>query len=383
MNLFHKHVAIRKSSTSLRLPVVLATIWIMSGPQHASAQLTNPSNEALAQLDARIGSYLIAHNTPGALVAVFQRGEIVHLRSYGLANVELRVPVTDSTVFEIGSISKQFISAAVLLLVEEGKLGLEDPIQQYLPYVPGEWIGVTVRQLLTHTSGIPDYEEIRSYDVYRFRLTPEDVFKIAQSRPMDFKPGTGWYYSNTGYYLLSMILERIEGEPLNEVVRNRVFLPLGMNKTRLADPESIIMDRAAGYWENKAGDLINRNPTETSSTLGAGGLLTTVHDMVKWDRALYGEELLSVNSKTTMWSPDQVALQSGRSYGFGWDLRERAGMTTRGHSGQVAGFGAYYVRFPDEEISVLVFHNRYEVSSWSIAQHVLHTFLPDVFSLPN
>ena len=119
------------------------------------------------------------NNIPGALVAVVSHGELLHSRSYGLANVELAVPVTEQTVFEIGSISKQFVAAAILVLVLEQKMGLDDRIHDYLPYLPGDWVGVTIRQLLTHTSGIPDSEEIRSYDVYRFRLTPEEVIKIA------------------------------------------------------------------------------------------------------------------------------------------------------------------------------------------------------------
>jgi len=255
--------------------VVLIGTFLGLGAAEVSAQVVQPSADALAELDRRVEAYLDEANIPGGLVAVASRGRIVHIKPYGLANVELAVAVTDSTVFEIGSISKQFVSAAAMLLVQEGKLGLDDPIHRYLPDLPSEWLGVTVRQLMTHTSGIPDYEEIASYDIYRFRLTPEEVIRIAHSRPMDFAPGTGWYYSNTGYFLLSMIVERIEGHPLGRVLESRIFGPLGMTQTRLADPEAIIRHRAAGYWVNKVGELINRNPTETSSTLGAGGILSS------------------------------------------------------------------------------------------------------------
>ena len=197
----------RAATTFAQLIAVLLTI----STADVSAQLVNPASDALAEMDALINGYLEENNIPGALVAVASRGEIVDLRNYGLANVELSVPVAADTVFEIGSISKQFVSAAAMLLVEEDKLDLDKSIHQYLPDLPGEWLGVTMRQLLTHTSGIPDYEEIRSYDVYRFRLTPEEVISIAHSRPMDFEPGMGSYYSNTGYFLASMIVERIDG----------------------------------------------------------------------------------------------------------------------------------------------------------------------------
>ena len=165
------------------------------GTAESFAQIVRPSNESLSALDRIIEAYLQENNIPGGLVAVASRGEIIHLRNYGMANVELSVPVSEQTVFEIGSISKQFVSAAAMLLVEEDKLELDEPIHRYLPDLPSEWLGVTMRQLLNHTSGIPDYEEIRTYDVYRFRLTPEEVIQIAHSRPMDFAPGTGWYYS--------------------------------------------------------------------------------------------------------------------------------------------------------------------------------------------
>jgi len=312
---------------------------------NASAQIVQPSVEALAELDRRVQAHLDENNIPGGLVAVASRGQIIHLKTYGMANVELSVPVTDSTVFEIGSISKQFASAAAMLLVQENKLRLDDPIHHYLPDLPSEWLGVTVRQLLTHTSGIPDYEEIRTYDVYRFRLTPEEVIRIAHSRPMDFAPGTGWYYSNTGYFLLSMIVERIEGYPLGQVLESRIFGPLKMTQTRMANPEAIIHHRASGYWVNKAGELINRNPTETSSTLGAGGILSSAYDLAKWDEALYGDQLLSAESKATMWTPVILANGDNTGYAFGWGVRPYKGLKSQSHGGQVAGFVANFSRF--------------------------------------
>jgi len=341
-----------------------------------------PSTEALAKLNRGIQAHMDKHNIPGGLVAVVSRGRIIHLKTYGMANVELSVPVTDSTVFEIGSISKQFVSAAVMLLVEENNLALDDPIHKYLPDLPSEWLGVTVQQLMTHTSGIPDYEEIRGYDVYRFRLTPEEVIRIAHSRPMDFVPGTGWYYSNTGYFLLSMIVERIEGQPLGHVLESRIFGHLNMTQTRLADPEAIIPHRAAGYWINKSGELINRNPTETSSTLGAGGILSSVYDLAKWDESLYGDQLLNAESKVKMWAP--VILPSGKNteYGFGWRVSPYKGLKSQSHGGQVAGFVANFSRFPDQETTIIVFLNRYRVSSKHLKLAVLHTFMPSLGPIP-
>jgi len=352
------------------------------GPAQSLAQLVQPSDKALAQLDETIEKYLDDNNVPGGVIAVASRGKIIHHREYGMANVELGVPVSEATVFEIGSISKQFVSAAAMLLVEEGKLDLDDPIHRYLPDLPSEWLGVTMRQLLNHTSGIPDYEEIRSYDVYRFRLTPEEVIRIAHSRPMDFAPGTGWYYSNTGYFLASMIVERIDGRPLGQVLKSRIFDPLGMTQTRMADPESIIPHRAAGYWVNKVGRLINRNPTETSSTLGAGGILSTAEDLARWDTALYDDRLLSDRSRKIMWTSAVLPDGKDTEYALGWRVTPYHGLRSQNHSGQVAGFVANFARFPDQEVSIIVFMNRYRVSSNTVKVAVLHTFMPSLGPIP-
>ncbi len=360
----------------------LISAVIILGCAVASAQLVQPSAEKLAELDSWIEAHLEEKIIPGALVAVASKGRIVHLKGYGLANVELNVPVSDMTVFEIGSISKQFVSAAALLLVEEERLDLDDSIHKFLSVLPGEWHGVTVRQLMNHTSGIPDYEEIASYDIYRFRLTPAEVIRIAQSRPMDFVPGTGWHYSNTGYYLLSMIVENLEGQSLGQVLQRRIFGPLEMTQTRMADPEAIIPHRAAGYWVDKTGKLINRNPTETSSTLGAGGIASTATDLAKWDEALYGEELLSAQSKEMMWTATILPNGENTGYGFGWGLEPYKDLTRIGHSGMVAGFVAMYSRFPDQEMSVMVFMNRYKVPSFQIQRAVLHTFMPSLGPIP-
>ncbi len=361
---------------------VLISTSLVIAVATTSAQIVQPSADALAELDRLVQAHLDTNNIPGGLVAVASRGRIIHLKTYGMANVELAVPVTDSTVFEVGSISKQFVSAAAMLLVQDNKLGLDDPIHQYLPNLPSEWLGVTVRQLLTHTSGIPDYEEIRTYDVYRFRLTPEEVIRLAHSRPMDFRPGTGWYYSNTGYFLLSMIVERIDGHALGQVLESRIFGPLGMTQTRMADPEAIIRHRASGYWVNKAGELINRNPTETSSTLGAGGILSSVYDLAKWDEALYGDHLLSAESKAITWTP--AILPDGKStgYAFGWSVRPYKGLKSQSHGGQVAGFVANFSRFPEQEVAIIVFLNRYRVSSSRLKVAVLHTFMPSLGPIP-
>ena len=199
---------------------------------------------------------------------------------------------------------------------------------------------------------------------------------------MDFESGTGRYYSNTGYFLLSMAVEGVEGKPLGQVLSERIFEPLEMRQTRLADPEAIIPGRAAGYWVNKAGELINRNPTETTSTLGAGGLLSSVNDLARWDEALHDESILSERSKTAMWTSAVLPDGTDTECGFGWRVTPM-GLTSQSHSGQVAGFVAYFARFPDQEAAVIVFMNRYKVSSNKLKIAVLHTFMPSLGPIPD
>lgn len=356
------------------LALLLAAGAVPASP--LTAQVVRPSASALSALDQRIEAEMASNNIPGVLVAVASQGRLLHVKGYGMANVELRVPVNDSTVFEIGSISKQFVSAAVMLLVEEGRLGLDDPIHQHYADLPSEWLGVTIRQLLTHTSGIPDYEEIQTYEAYRLRFTPEQILRVAHTRPMDFAPGTGYYYSNTGYFLLSLIVERVDGKPLGQVLQARIFEPLDMRQTRMADPEDIIPHRAAGYWVDRMGvELMNRDATQTSSTLGAGGIVSSAHDMAKWDAALNGDVLLSAESKRTMWTPAVLPNGTDTGYAFGWSVRPYRGRPAVGHNGQVAGFVASFTRLIEDDVAIIVFANRYRVSSGRFRDFVADTFL--------
>lgn len=368
----------RSASRAGAVVLMFGAIWGSSDIPQLAAQVVQPTADALSVMDQKIRAAMAEDNIPGVLIGVASRGRLVHTQSYGMANVELRVPVSDSTVFEIGSISKQFVTAAIMLLIQDERVGLDDAIHDYLTDLPSEWLGVTIRQLLTHTSGIPDYEEIQTYEAYRFRFTPEEIIRVAHSRPMDFEPGTGWYYSNTGYFLLSLIVERVEGRPLGSVLRSRIFEPLGMSQTRLADPEDIIPHRASGYWVDRMGvELMNRDATQPSSTLGAGGILSSVHDMVKWDTVLYGDQLLSEASKTAMWTSTILPNGEDTGYAFGWGVGQYRGHRSVSHNGQVAGFVASFMRLPDEDVALIVFANRYQVSSGRIRDIVADTFLPN------
>lgn len=364
--------------------------FISSSATKALAQRNVQVNaEELSRADTIIEGYLKENHVPGALVSVISDGQLIHTFAYGLANVEHRVPVTDSTVFEIGSISKQFVSAVILLLQEEERVNLGDPIHAFLPWLPGAWQGVTIKQLLHHTSGIPDYEQIAGYDIYKHRLTPEKIIQIAHSRPMDFEPGQGWSYSNTGYFLLSLLIEQLEGSSLERVLKKRIFDPLGMGYTEMADPEEIIQHRASGYILNRAGTLENRPASMTSAILGAGGIVSTAADMGKWDAALAGDDLLTSESKELMWKPVRLPNDAPTmwpwgdavNYGLGWEVMTYRGSLLQTHSGQTAGFVAQFMRFPEQGISIIAFLNMYDVGAWPPARAMADFAVPGLESL--
>ena len=344
-----------------------------------------PSDAALRTLDRAAERILAEHRAPGAVLALASGGEILALRAYGLAHVELGVPVTDSTVFEIGSISKSFLAAAVLQQVQEGALSLDSPARRWLD-LPEAWGAPTVRHLLTHTSGIPDYEAVATYNVYREVLSVDDIVGIAATRAPDFAPGTGWAYSNTGYVLLSRIVETVDGAPLGDVLQRRLFGPLGMTQTGMTDPWRLVPGRAAGYWVDASGALVNRPPTEPSSTLGAGGILSTAADLARWDAALRGDAVLTEASKRVMWTPARLddgspaRSRSGRrvAYGLGWFLSPLGGLRAQHHSGQVAGFSAYVARFPEPDVAVIVLTNLYDwrAGARALREAAFEAFVP-------
>lgn len=354
-----------------RVPFLVSTLLLLA--HSLGAQV--PDEAARSELRAGIERRMASNNIPGAIVGVVLRGEVVFLAPLGFADVELGVPVSDSSVFEIGSVSKQFLAAVTLQLVAEGSLQLDDPIHGFLTQLPGEWRGVTVRQLLNHTSGIPDYEEIAGYQIYDQRATPEEVIRIAHSRSPDAPAGRVHRYSNTGYYLLSLIVEGIEGYPLGEIFRRRIFDPLGMQATRMSNPSQIIPNRVQGYYQDRTGALVNVPATHPSATLGAGGLVSTVSDLARWSVALESDSLLSEEMKAMMWQP--TILPDGRvvEYGFGWEVEPYGSRRQQYHYGMTHGFIANITRIPELRLTVIAMANRYREDLGRIVVPTLDLFI--------
>ncbi len=328
------------------------------------------------KVDDFIRAQMQERHIPGAAIAIVRDGKIVKAEGYGLANVELNVPVTKETVFEIGSISKQITAAAVMLLVEDGKINTDEKISKYLPNTPESWKNVTLRNLLTHTSGIKSYTGLSDFELTK-RLKRDEFIKAIGTYPLEFEPGERWNYSNSGYNLLGFIIESVSGKSYWDFVQTKIFKPLGMNQTANRDPQFIVPKRADGYeWENNK--LVGRD-YDLTDVFSAGAIVSTVLDLAKWDAALRGDSFLKKESKAQIWTP--VVFNSGKPYpyGFGWNVGEFRGHKLLSHGGQTAGFAANISRYVDDNLTVIVLTNLGDQGLGGvIARGIAKIYLPDI-----
>ena len=312
---------------------------------------------------------------PGVAVGIVDRGKVM-TRGYGFANVELLAPVTDETIFESGSLGKMFTATAVMLQIEDGKLALDDPIAKFFPDAPAAWRAITVRNLLNHTSGIPDYTT-SSFD-YRRDYTEDELAHIAMTLTPEFPPGTRWNYSNTGYVLLGIVVHKVSGAFYGDVLAERVFKPLGMRTARIIDEAAIIPNRAAGY-QHVDGRLANQDWVSPKlNTTADGSLYWSVRDLVAWDTAVARRRILRPESWAQILTP--VRLASGRPYpyGMGWFLDDRNGHPLQQHGGSWQGFRTQLSRFIGDSIDVIVLANSAEADPARIADGIAALLRPDL-----
>jgi len=312
------------------------------------------AQEIPKKIDAFIESELARQKIPGVALAVVKYGKPLVVKGYGMANLEHQVAVKPETIFQSGSVGKQFTAFAVMLLVEEGKIVLDDKISKYLGEVPDAWANITVRHLLTHTSGMTDYP--RDFD-FRKDYTEDELLTRAKEIPTAFAPGEKWAYSNLGYVTLGVVIRKASGKYYGDFLKERVFSPLGMTTARIISEEDIVPNRAAGYVLHN-GEVKNQEWVSPSlNTTADGALYLTALDMLKWDEALSSGKLLSKAGYEAMWTP--VRLNSGKAdpYGFGWAVRQVNGTRLIEHGGAWQGFKAMISRYPDKELTIIVFAN--------------------------
>lgn len=328
------------------------------------------------KVDDFVQKQLAEKHIPGAAIAVVKNGKVIKTKGYGLSSVEFNIPVTPETVFEIGSVSKQLTAAGILLLMEDGKLNLDEKISKYLPNTPASWEKVTVRNLLTHTSGIKSYSSLDGFNLSK-RTRRDDFIKALSPYPLDFETGTNYIYSNSGFNLLAFIIESVSGKSYWDFMRERIFNPLGMTKTADRDPNFIIKNRATGYeWRDN--HLVGRD-WELTDLFGAGSIVSTVLDLAKWDAALRGDTLLKKETKAEMWKP--LTFNNGKTYpyGFAWRISDIRGHKLIAHSGQTAGFGASISRYVDDDLTVIALTNLGESGMGTlIAQGVAKIYIPAI-----
>jgi CubicO group peptidase (beta-lactamase class C family) len=284
-----------------------------------------------------------------------------------------------ATLYALASASKQFTAAAIMLLVEDGKLGLNDPLTNYFSWVPREWSEVKVRHLLTHTSGIREEEDKSDFlEWERQEHNQEEIVRTAFG-PLLARPGEKFRYSNTGYRLLGMLVEKVSGQSYWDFLQQRIFHPLGMTATRNSDPQTVISNRARGYGFSD-GRLINREPTTASSAFAQGALISSVLDLAKWDSALNSEMLLKRSSLEEMWTPVRLGDGTTSNYGFGWYLRPVAKHRAVGHGGEMPGFTSFIWRFIDDQLTVIILSNCETAQTARIGLGVAGLYVPALLS---
>jgi CubicO group peptidase (beta-lactamase class C family) len=340
------------------------------------SQAQSPAGTLTARIDSMAAAALTSWPAVGLSIAVVRGGDTIVMRGYGRADLEHDVPATAQTVYRIGSITKQFTAVAILQLIEQGKLTLDDTLQRFLPDFPAQGNRVTIRHLLTHTSGIKSYTSLGPewQDKMRLDLTHAQLVALFRDKPFDFAPGARFLYDNSGYYLLGMIVERVSGLAYAEYLNQRLFTPLGLRATAYCDDRTVLPHRASGY-ELDSGTFVNASPLSMTQPFAAGALCSTVGDLVAWQRSLHAHRLIGAASYARMTTPGTLNDGSRTTYGFGLGVGTLDGHRRIGHGGGINGFLSILDDYPDDSLSVVVLANSESARPGRLAQEIARVVL--------
>jgi CubicO group peptidase (beta-lactamase class C family) len=362
---------------TLALPALVAC---GGAPTQTTTRPVDTAEKAAAHpaVDAVFSAYDRA-DAPGCALGVIRDGEFVYRRGYGMASLEYSVPLDSGSVFRIGSTSKQFTAAAILLLAEEGKLGLDDDVRTHLPELRDYGTPITIRQLLHHTSGIRDYLALMALaDREGEGLTEREALAlIARQEKLNFAPGARFLYSNSGYFLLALIVERVSKQTLAEYAADRIFTPLAMKRTHFHDDHAVwVPHRAQGYAPK--GDVFVLSMT-TLDLVGDGGVFTTIDDLGRWDANFYGNRLGAGGTRLIeqLLAPGHLASGKELRYTAGLGRMEHRGLDVVLHGGAFVGFRAEMIRVPAHRFSVIVLCNRADAQPTKLGLDVLDIYLAD------
>ena len=346
-----------------QITALLALCLLLVAEVSAQTAVALPSPSA-QEITRKVDDYMAAAmrvNRFSGAVLLARDGQPIESRGYGMANIELGVPNSPETVFRLGSVTKQFTGMAIVLLQERGKLSVNDSICKYLSDCPQTWQPITIKNLLTHTAGIPNYTEFPDFTkTAAMDTTAAELTSRFRDKPLQFALGEKYAYSNSGYYLLGTIIERASGKPYADFLQENIFAPLAMKQTGYDNPVRIIKNRAAGYARTSDG-FINAAPISMSTAYAAGALYSTVGDLLLWDQALYTEKLVSRKSLDEAFTPFKS------NYGYGWSIGKRFDRQVIAHGGGIFGFSAYIARYPADRVTVIVLSNVEGAPSGEIA----------------
>ena len=339
----------------------------------AAAKLSN--EEIAAKIDEYMDAAVKVNGFSGSVLAA-RDGKPIVSKGYQMANIELRVPNSPDSVFRLGSITKQFTGMAIAMLEERGKLKAEDGVCVYVSPCPDAWKPITIFNLLTHTSGIPNYTSFPDFaKTTILPVTTGEMMSVLVTKPLDFKPGEKYAYSNSGYYVLGVIIEKVSGQKYADFLTENIFGPLGLKHTGYDDPRAIIMGRASGY-QRVAGKVFNADYMDLSVPYAAGALYSTTGDLLIWDQALYGEKLVS---KKTL---DRIFTPGKNGYGWGWGISTARGRKEISLGGGIYGFATEISRYPDDKVTVIVLSNFQGAPAGRVASDIAAIIFGTKYEIP-
>jgi CubicO group peptidase (beta-lactamase class C family) len=338
----------------------------------------HPEQQPNAATDSAIDAILAPYrrpNVPGASVLVLQDGREIYGKAFGFADLEAHVPATIHTDYRLASLSKAFTAMSIMLLVKDGKLHYDDRLVDVLPGAPVYARDVRIRHLLTHTSGLVDYEDFVP-DSQTTQLNDDDVLALVKhTDTLNFAPGSAYHYSNTAYVLLGLIVRHLSGMPFPQFLHDRIFAPLHMDSTvAYVKGESTVPQRAYGYTGDSAGHFTRTDQSSTSATLGDGGIYTSVVDMAKWSDALDNATLVDRATMQRAWSPTMLTNGKESGYGYGWFVATVNGEPQLRHHGESTGFTNAILKYPNRKLTIIVLTNRTGGAPWDTADRIAALF---------
>ena len=327
-----------------------------------------------AAIDAIFADYA-RPGVPGASVIVIRDGKPVFTRAYGLAEREARTVATPATNYRLASVTKQFTAMAVMILADRKRLSYDDPVTRFFPGFPAYGREVTIRRLLNHTSGLKDYESLMPPDQKEQIHDAGVLDLLSRQSACDFPPGSKWSYSNSGYAVLALVVEKASGLRFAEFLRRNIFAPLGMKNTvAFEQGVSTVVSRAYGYSATPSGfERTDQSPT--SAVLGDGGIYSSVEDLCQWDQALYGTRLVRAETLRLAFTPGVLNDRTRTAYGFGWEVGEYRGLPTLRHSGSTIGFRNHILRIPEKRFTVVILTNRNGGDPAKLAERIADLYL--------